>query len=69
MRHCIGYGKDAVCGENAADFRKEWQFWQIGQRFDIDREIDACLGERQLKGISLQMSDRRVAVLAVSDCG
>ena len=22
MRHRISYGKDAICGENAADFRK-----------------------------------------------
>jgi hypothetical protein len=65
MRHRISDGKDAICGENAADFRKERQFWHIGQRLDIDREIDACLGERQLEGMPLQMSDRGVAVPAV----
>ena len=48
MRHRISYGKDTVWGENARDFREERQFWQIGQRLDIDRDIDACVGEREL---------------------
>ena len=65
MRHRISYGKDTISGEDAADFRKERQFWYIGQRLDIDSEIDACLGERELEGIPLQMSDRGVAVPAV----
>jgi hypothetical protein len=50
MRHRISYGKDAICGENAADFRKERQFWHIGQCLDINREIDGCLEERELEG-------------------
>ena len=31
------------------------KFWQIGQRLDIDRDIDACVAERELEGIPLQM--------------
>ncbi len=67
MRHRIGYGKNTIFREDAADFRKESQFWYIGQRLDIDCEIDARLGERELEGIRLQMSDRGVAVPAVSN--
>jgi hypothetical protein len=66
MRHRIGYGKDAICGENAADFREERQFWQIDERLDIDREIDACFGERKLEGMPLQMGDCGIAVLAMA---
>ena len=54
-RHRISYGKDPICGENAADFRQERQFWQIGQRLDIDRDIDACVAEQELEGMPLQM--------------
>jgi hypothetical protein len=41
--------------------------WQIPQatailRLDIDREIDARFEERELEGVSLQMSDGCVAV-------
>ena len=65
MRHRISYGKDAICGENAADFRKERQFWQIDERLDIDREIDARFGERELEGMPLQMGDCGIAVPAM----
>jgi hypothetical protein len=65
MRHRISYGKDTICGEHAADFRKERQFWHIGQRLDIDSEIDARRGKRELEGMPLQMRDRGVAVPAV----
>src|SRR6202008_3035605 len=65
MRHRIGYGKDAIGGENAGDFRKERQFWQIGQRLDVDREIDARVAEWELEGMPLQMDDRGTAVRAV----
>ena len=65
MRHRISYGKDTISGENAADFREERQFWYIGQRLDIHREIDACLGERELEGIPLQISDRGGALPAM----
>src|SRR6516225_4164541 len=64
-RHRISYGKDPICGENAADFRQERQFWQIGQRLDIDRDIDACVAERELEGMPLQMGDCGIAVPAV----
>jgi hypothetical protein len=36
-------------------------------RLDIDREIDARFEERELEGISLQMSDGSVAVSAAPD--
>ena len=65
MRHRIGYGKDAFRSENAADFRQERQFWHIGQRLDIDREIDACVEQWELEGMPLQMGDRGIAVPAV----
>jgi hypothetical protein len=68
MRHRVGYGKDAICGENAADFRQERQFWQIDERLDIDRDIDACAGERQLEGMPLQMGDCGIAVPPVPKC-
>src|SRR5262249_33067009 len=57
MRHRISYGKDAIWGENAGDFREKWQFWQIGQRLHIDREVDACFGDRELEGMPLHMGD------------
>jgi hypothetical protein len=66
MRHRICNGKDAICGENAADFLQEWQFWQIDERLDIDREIDARFGERELEGMRLQMGDCGIAVLAMA---
>src|SRR5258708_3314759 len=53
MRHRIGYGKDTIWGENAADFREERQFWQIDERLDIDREIYACCEERELQAIDV----------------
>ena len=65
VRHRISYGKDAIGGENAADFLQEWQFWQIDERLDIDRDIDACIGERELEGMPLQMGDCGIAVPAV----
>jgi hypothetical protein len=66
MRHRIGYGKDAICGENTADFLQKRQFWQIDERLDIDREIDARFGERELEGMPLQMGDCGIAVLAMA---
>jgi hypothetical protein len=68
MRHRIGYGKDTIWGENAADFREERQFWQIDERLDIDREIDARCGERELEGMPLQMGDCGLAVPPVLKC-
>jgi hypothetical protein len=68
MPHHISYGKDAIWRENPADFREGRQFWEIGQRLDIDRDIDACLGERELEGIPLQMGDGGIAVPAVPNC-
>jgi hypothetical protein len=58
-------GKDTIFGENAADFRKERQFWHIDQCLDIDREIDGLRGEWELEGMPLQMSDLGVVVSAV----
>jgi hypothetical protein len=65
MPHHISYGKDAIWRENPADFREGRQFWEIGQRLDIDRDIDACFGERELEGIPLQTGDCGIAVPAV----
>jgi hypothetical protein len=67
MRHGISDGKDTIGGENAADFCQERQFWQIDQRLDIDREIDACFGERKLEGMPLQTGDCGIAVPAVAN--
>jgi hypothetical protein len=67
MRHSISYRKNAICGEHAADFRKERQFSHIGQRLDIDREIDACFGEGKLEGMPLQTGDCGIAVPAVAN--
>ena len=50
------------------NFRKERQFWHIGQRLHIDREIDARLGKLELEGVPLEMSDSGVAVPAVPNC-
>src|SRR5260370_21466547 len=68
MRHRIGYGKDAIWGENTADFLQKRQFWQIDERLDIDRDIDACVGDRELEGMPLQMGDCGIAVPAVPNC-
>src|SRR5437762_13741933 len=65
VRHRISYGKNTIWGENAGDFRQERQFWQIDQRLDIDRDIDACFGDRELEGIPLEMGDCGIAVPAM----
>jgi hypothetical protein len=65
----ISYGKDTIYSKNTADFRQERQSWHIDQRLDIDREIDACLGQRELEGVPLEMSDLGVAVSAVPNRG
>jgi len=61
----ISYGKDTIYRENTADFREERQSWHIDQPLDIDREIDACIGQRELEGVPLEMSNLGVAASAV----